>query len=150
MLPAFEQCQNKGVEIVSLCDCIIVTLLYAAGVGNCDPKLNVSFILPFVLIESPGSIINVARRLQSEIPNSYILDQYANPENPRAHEFGTAEEIRYQTSEKVEVVLAGAETGGIITGLSRGLKKQPKYHVGRSGSSRLCSSCTSSSCKKRE
>lgn len=76
-----------------------------------------------VPIESPDSIINVARRLQSETPNSHILDQYANPENPRAHEFGTAVEILYQTSEKVDVVLAGAGTGGTITGLSRGLKK---------------------------
>ena len=31
--------------------------------------------------------------LQQEIPNSYILDQYANPNNPNAHYCGTAQEI---------------------------------------------------------
>src|SRR3954466_14751127 len=41
--------------------------------------------------DSPESHIGVARRLQKEIPNSHILDQYTNRDNPLAHEFGTAE-----------------------------------------------------------
>ena len=32
--------------------------------------------------DSPDSHIGVAKRLQTEIPNSHILDQYANPSNP--------------------------------------------------------------------
>ncbi|KAF2676853.1 cystathionine beta-synthase [Lentithecium fluviatile CBS 122367] len=76
-----------------------------------------------VPIESPDSIISVAKCLQKEIPNSYVLDRYGNPENLAAHEFGTAEETLYQTSNKVDVVVAGAGAGGTITGLSRGLKK---------------------------
>ncbi|KAB8225037.1 tryptophan synthase beta subunit-like PLP-dependent enzyme [Aspergillus novoparasiticus] len=77
-----------------------------------------------VPIESPNSILSVARRLNKEIPNSWILDQYNNPENPRAHEYGTAEEIWHQTQGKVDVILAGAGTGGTVTGLTRGLKKK--------------------------
>ncbi|KAK5993983.1 Beta-thionase [Cladobotryum mycophilum] len=77
-----------------------------------------------VPIESPDSIISVAKRLQSERPNSHILDQYANPSNPLAHELGTAEEIWEQCKEKIDVVIAGAGTGGTITGLSRGLRKR--------------------------
>lgn len=73
--------------------------------------------------DSPESHIGVAKRLLSEIPNSHILDQYANPDNPLAHEFGTAEEIWAQTGGKVTAVVAGAGTGGTITGISRGLKK---------------------------
>jgi cystathionine beta-synthase len=73
--------------------------------------------------DSPESHIGVAKRLQKEIPNSHILDQYANPENPLAHEFGTAEEIWNQTGGKVKAVVAGAGTGGTITGLARGLQK---------------------------
>ena len=46
-----------------------------------------------VPIDSPDSIISVAKRLQQEIPRAYILDQYNNPHNPAAHEFGTAAEI---------------------------------------------------------
>lgn len=73
--------------------------------------------------DSPESHIGVARRLQKEIPNSHILDQYTNPNNPLAHEYGTAEEIWEQTNGKIKAVVAGAGTGGTITGLSRGLKK---------------------------
>lgn len=76
--------------------------------------------------DSPESHIGVARRLQREIPNSHILDQYTNPDNPLAHEFGTAEEIWEQTGGKVTVVVAGAGTGGTVTGLARGLKKHSK------------------------
>ena len=32
--------------------------------------------------DSPDSHIGVAKRLNEEIPNSHILDQYANPSNP--------------------------------------------------------------------
>ncbi|RDL38174.1 Cystathionine beta-synthase [Venustampulla echinocandica] len=73
--------------------------------------------------DSPESHIGVAKRLQKEIPNSHILDQYANPNNPLAHEYGTAEEIWQQTNGKIKAIVAGAGTGGTITGLSRGLKK---------------------------
>lgn len=43
--------------------------------------------------DSPDSHIGVAKRLNEEIPDSHILDQYANPSNPLAHYEGTAEEI---------------------------------------------------------
>ena len=73
--------------------------------------------------DSPESHIGVARRLQKEIPNAHILDQYGNIDNPLAHEYGTAEEIWTQTDGKITVVVAGAGTGGTITGLARGLRK---------------------------
>ncbi|KAI9733725.1 MAG: cystathionine beta-synthase [Claussenomyces sp. TS43310] len=73
--------------------------------------------------DSPESHIGVAKRLLKEIPNSHILDQYANQDNPLAHEYGTAEEIWKQTDGKVTAIVAGAGTGGTITGLSKGLKK---------------------------
>jgi cystathionine beta-synthase len=73
--------------------------------------------------DSPESHIGVARRLQKEIPNSHILDQYANENNPLAHEYGTAEEIWKQTNGQIKAIVAGAGTGGTITGLARGLKK---------------------------
>lgn len=75
--------------------------------------------------DSPESHIGVARRLEKEIPGGVILDQYSNPNNPLAHEHGTALEIVRQT-EKVEgslkAVIAGAGTGGTITGISRGIR----------------------------
>lgn len=80
--------------------------------------------------DSPESHIGVARRLQKEIPNAHILDQYGNPDNPLAHEHGTAEEIWTQTEGKITAVVAGAGTGGTITGLARGLRKHnPKVKI---------------------
>ncbi|CAH0052533.1 unnamed protein product [Clonostachys solani] len=76
--------------------------------------------------DAPESHIGVARRLEKEIPNAHILDQYNNKDNPEAHEFGTAEEIWTQTGGKITAVVAGAGTGGTITGIARGLKKHSK------------------------
>ncbi|KJZ76501.1 hypothetical protein HIM_04230 [Hirsutella minnesotensis 3608] len=76
--------------------------------------------------DSPESHIGVARRLEKEMPNAHILDQYANKDNPLAHEFGTAEEIWEQTGGKVDAIIAGAGTGGTISGLARGIKKHNK------------------------
>jgi cystathionine beta-synthase len=73
--------------------------------------------------DSPESHIGVARRLEKEIPNAHILDQYGNPDNPLAHELGTAEEIWTQSNGTVTAAIAGAGTGGTITGLARGLHK---------------------------
>jgi cystathionine beta-synthase len=80
--------------------------------------------------DAPESHIGVARRLEKEIPNSHILDQYGNPDNPLAHEYGTAEEIWTQSGGKVTAVIAGAGTGGTITGIARGLHKHnPKIKI---------------------
>jgi cystathionine beta-synthase len=76
--------------------------------------------------DAPESHIGVARRLLKEIPNSHILDQYTNENNPLAHEFGTAEEIWEQTGGKITAVVAGAGTGGTISGIAKGLKKHDK------------------------
>lgn len=73
--------------------------------------------------DSPESHIGVAKRLEKELPNAHILDQYGNENNPLAHEFGTAEEIWTQTEGQIKAIVAGAGTGGTITGLARGLKK---------------------------
>lgn len=73
--------------------------------------------------DSPESHIGVARKLVKELPNAHILDQYSNPDNPLAHEYGTAEEIWEQTEGKVTCLVAGAGTGGTITGLAKGLRK---------------------------
>jgi cystathionine beta-synthase len=76
--------------------------------------------------DSPESHIGVARRLVKEIPNAHILDQYTNVDNPLAHEFGTAEEIWEQTGGKITCLVAGAGTGGTITGIAKGLRKHNK------------------------
>ncbi|MGH9160579.1 MAG: cystathionine beta-synthase [Vicinamibacteraceae bacterium] len=72
---------------------------------------------------SPESHINVARRLQSQLPNAHILDQYSNPNNPRVHYEVTAQEILDDLDGHVDMVVIGAGTGGTITGVARRIKE---------------------------
>mmetsp|Transcript_28404 Transcript_28404/g.49996 ORF Transcript_28404/g.49996 Transcript_28404/m.49996 type:complete len:521 (-) Transcript_28404:45-1607(-) len=73
--------------------------------------------------DSPESHIGVANRLNKELKNSHILDQYANPSNPMAHYLTTAEELLEQTDGKIDYVIMSAGTGGTITGVARRLKE---------------------------
>lgn len=76
------------------------------------------------------SHIGVAKRLNLEIPNSHILDQYGNPSNPAAHYNFTAEEIWNQCDGKLDMVVISAGTGGTITGVAKKLKeKDPAIKV---------------------
>lgn len=74
--------------------------------------------------DSPESLIGVAHRLQKEMPNAHILDQYANPSNPIAHYDGTAEEILEQTDGKLDMIVLTAGTGGTLTGIARKIKER--------------------------
>jgi len=74
--------------------------------------------------DSPESHIGVAKRLNKEIPNSHILDQYSNPSNPLAHYEGTAEEMLRQCDGKIDMVVISAGTGGTITGCAKKLKEK--------------------------
>jgi cystathionine beta-synthase len=72
--------------------------------------------------DAPESHIGVAKRLNAEIPDSVILDQYSNPYNPVTHFDHTAEEILRACDGRVDMLVAGAGTGGTITGIARKLK----------------------------
>lgn len=68
------------------------------------------------------SVLGVAKRLNQETPNSIILDQYSNPNNPLAHYEGTAEEIIRDCGNHLDMVVIGAGTGGTISGVAKKLK----------------------------
>ncbi|EAL73145.1 cystathionine beta-synthase [Dictyostelium discoideum AX4] len=74
--------------------------------------------------DAPESHIGVAKKLNSEIPNSHILDQYGNPSNPLAHYDGTAEELLEQCEGKIDMIVCTAGTGGTITGIARKIKER--------------------------
>jgi cystathionine beta-synthase len=74
--------------------------------------------------DSPESHISVAQRLNKEIPDSIILDQYRNAGNPLAHYDRTAEEIIEQCEGKLDMIVLTAGTGGTITGIGRKIKEK--------------------------
>ena len=71
----------------------------------------------------PDSHISLATQLQQQIPNSHVLDQYSNPDNPNAHYYGTAQEIIDDFGHDLHMVVAGVGTGGTITGIAKRLKE---------------------------
>ncbi|MED5266545.1 MAG: pyridoxal-phosphate dependent enzyme [Candidatus Neomarinimicrobiota bacterium] len=73
--------------------------------------------------DDPKSLFGVAKRLQKETPNSHILDQYSNNNNPDAHYNGTAQEILDEFGDNLDMVVVSAGTGGTITGIAKKLKE---------------------------
>jgi cystathionine beta-synthase len=66
--------------------------------------------------EDPRSYYSVARRLAEEIPNSVYLNQYDNPANTEAHYSTSGPEVWAQTEGRITHYIAGAGTGGTISG----------------------------------
>ncbi len=80
--------------------------------------------------DSPDSHISLAKKLQKELPNAHILDQYANPNNPNIHFETTAQEIIDDMGDNLSMVVMGVGTGGTITGVARRLKEfNPKIKI---------------------
>jgi cystathionine beta-synthase len=100
-----------------------VDLLKAlGGGGNCMPDQRGARRSAFVY--------PVARRLSTEIPNSFWCNQYDNLSNRQAHYESTGPEIWDQTDGKITHLIVGVGTGGTVSGTAKFLKeKNPDLQV---------------------
>lgn len=73
--------------------------------------------------EHPDSYYSVSDRLLRDIPGAFKPDQYANPHGPLSHYESTGPEIWRDTDAKITHLIAGAGTGGTISGVGRYLKE---------------------------
>ncbi len=91
---------------------------YGAEVVLSDGKLGMN-----------GAILK-AEELSKEYPDSWIAGQFVNPANPEVHFLTTGPEIWEDTDGQIDVFVAGAGTGGTITGTGKYLKsKNPEIEI---------------------
>lgn len=62
---------------------------------------------------------DLAERIARETPGAYFINQFGNPDNPAAHEFGTGPEILRQMGGELDAIVFGCGSSGTMTGLSR-------------------------------
>ncbi|HPW45467.1 MAG TPA: cysteine synthase A [bacterium] len=79
-------------------------------------------------VEGMKGAIGKAQELHSEIPGSFMPQQFENPANPDAHRKNTAEEIWRDTQGKPDILVAGVGTGGTIAGIASVIKsRRPSF-----------------------
>jgi cystathionine beta-synthase len=80
--------------------------------------------------DHPDHYIVKAKQIVRQTPGAVLADQFYNPVNPEAHYLTTGREIWEQTGGKVTHFVAGAGTGGTVSGVGKYLKEQnPKVRV---------------------
>jgi len=83
-----------------------------------------------VAADHPDSYTSMAKRIAKETPGAVLADQFYNQANPEAHYATTGPELWEQTEGKITHFVAGAGTGGTLTGVARYLKeKNPKVQI---------------------
>ncbi|WP_408952587.1 pyridoxal-phosphate dependent enzyme [Lysobacter sp. Hz 25] len=78
----------------------------------------------------PDYYQDLAERIARETPGAYFINQFGNPDNPAAHEFGTGPEILEQMGGDLDAIVFGCGSSGTMTGLSRAFAKlSPKTEL---------------------
>ncbi|MCW9680784.1 cysteine synthase A [Dolichospermum planctonicum UHCC 0167] len=81
-------------------------------------------------IQGMRGAINKAEEIVANTPHAFMLQQFANPANPKIHRETTAEEIWADTDGEVDILISGVGTGGTITGIAEVIKqRKPSFQA---------------------
>lgn len=125
---------NTGIGVAMICAVKGYKTKLVMSDKNSQEKQNMMRLYGAELIltphtvqaDDPRSNYSVAARLATQTPNSVYLNQYDNPANIQCHYDTTAREIWAQTAGDIDAVVAGAGTGGTISGIGRFIKEKNK------------------------
>ncbi len=127
---------NTGVALAFVCAARGYRLILTMPESFSIERRKLLAALGAELVLTPASegmsgAVRKAEAIQQEDPERFlILQQFNNPANPGIHMETTAEEIWEDTDGRVDIVVAGAGTGGTITGIATVLKqRKPSFQV---------------------
>ena len=120
---------NTGIALASICAALDLKLILTMPESMSLERRKLLKALGAQLVltnatEGMKGAIDKANELKSEIDNSLILQQFANPANPEIHTKTTALEILRDTDKNVDAFVAAVGTGGTLTGTSTKLKEE--------------------------
>jgi cysteine synthase len=126
---------NTGIALAFVCAAkgyrLVITM--PQGMSRERAALLRLYGAEVIITESMGGMheaVDEADRLARETPDSFVPQQFKNPANPEMHRRTTAIEIWTDLDGDVDVFVAGAGTGGTITGVGEVLKdRKPDVHV---------------------
>ncbi|NOX14575.1 MAG: cysteine synthase A [Epsilonproteobacteria bacterium] len=126
---------NTGIGLAMVCASygLKLTLTMPSSMSMERRKLLGGFGAKLVLTDAKFGMtgaIEKANELASEIENSFIPQQFNNPNNPKIHELTTAKEIWNDTKGQVDIFIAAVGTGGTLSGAGKALKeKNPNIKI---------------------
>jgi cysteine synthase A len=126
---------NTGIGLAMVCASyglkLILTMPTSMSIER--RKLLGGFGAKLVLTDAKfgmNGAIEKANELASQVQNSFIPQQFNNPNNPRIHEKTTGQEIWKDTNGKVDIFIAAVGTGGTVSGVGKALKeKNPNIKI---------------------
>lgn len=120
---------NTGIGLAMVCASLKLKLILTMPESMSIERrsllkfLGANLVLTDAKLGMGGAVLE-AEKLAKSTKNSFVPQQFANPENPNAHVNSTAKEIYEQTDGKIDIFISAVGTGGSLTGVGSYLKEK--------------------------